>query len=106
MHDLIPNFSNLPPAAVNGMFTVGAAAVSGIFSWWGGDRGGSKRGRIEGETRFINAVHDAAALVIDGLSQQHEECKAKLAEVQAQVDSIMAGNVPFYHVNKGFGDPP
>lgn len=103
MHEPLPP---IPPVVVNGMFTMGAAAVSGLVSWWGGDRGGNKRGRIEGETRFINAVHDAAALVIDGLSQQHEECKAQLALVNQQIDDIMNGRVPIYHVNKNSMDPP
>lgn len=90
----------IPPNIVNGLFTLGAAGVSGILTWFGGKRSGVTKGRIEGETRFIEAVKEAASLVITGLSEQHEECKAELAAVKGQIAEIMAGKIPVYHLNQ------
>lgn len=99
----------LPPLIVSGMFTIGAAAVSGILTWFGGEKSGKTKGRAE----FIDAVERAAALVItrlEGLLEaaeakhadcvsQHQDCVDLNAAMKAQIAELMAGPIPAYHNN-------
>lgn len=94
----------IPPFIVSGLFSLGAAGVTGIFTWLGGEHTGKGKGRIEGEAKFINAVKDAAAIVIEGLKEQHEECRSELASVKAQIAELMAASVPGYEINPGRQD--
>lgn len=60
--------------------------VSNLVSW----RTGKHNGRLEGESKYINSVKEAAAIVIIELKEQHKECHEKLAKVTAQVAELMA----------------
>lgn len=90
----------IPPLIVSGLFSLGAATVTGILGLFTGERAGKTAGRIEGEAKFINAVKDAAAIVIEGLKEQHEECRAELAKVKEQIEGLMAASsgVPAYEI--------
>lgn len=77
------------------------------LSWWSGQRGGRRQGQGEGRAEFINAVQEAAELAIHKLEEavhrvtdQHRECERNLAEVRGQIDDIMTGRVPLYHLNQ------
>lgn len=107
--NLLQHF-NISPAVENGIFTMGAAAVTGILGLLSGDHSGKQKGRAE----FINAVERAAELVITRLETQvirqetqmarletmHEECERTKAQLAAQVEELMTGPVAAYHLNK------
>lgn len=96
--------SNLSPTAESGLFTIGAAAVTGILGALGGDRAGKVKGRAE----FVNAVEKAAELVITRLeteiekvSKMHKECEEHKTILSAQVDMLMKdGTIATYHLNR------
>lgn len=99
----------LPP----GFDRVVEAGIVAALSWWSGQRGGRRQGQGEGRAEFINAVQEAAELAINELKDavhrvteqhritdaQHRECERNLAEVRGQIDDIMTGRVPLYHLN-------
>lgn len=94
---------DIPPLIVSGLFSLGAATVTGLLGWFGGDRSGVEKGRVQ----FINAVREAAELVIGELKESMQrvtdhadQCEAELAEVRQHIDDIMSGRVPLYHLNK------
>ena len=101
-HELL----QIPPIVTTGLFSLGAAAVTGLFSWLGGER--------SGKDRFINAIKEAAQLAIEILEDRmgelrtmhqecldrHGECENNVALLQQQIDDLLIGRVPVYHVNK------
>lgn len=105
---------DIPPLIVNGLFTLGAAGVSGILSWWGGDRSGKSKVRAD----FVTEIERASTVVIKRLENllqgaevrealcmaQHQECVDTLAEMKAQIGELMAGAVPGYEMNPGRQD--
>ena len=101
---MIHNIINLPPSLQSGLFTLGAAAVTGVFSWLTG----TGHGRIKGRAEFINAVEKAAELVITRLegeiakiSRLHAECEESKAVLAARVDFLMKeGPIAVYHLNR------
>lgn len=101
---MIHNYINLTPSLESGLFTIGAAAVTGIFTWFGGDQRGKSKGRAE----FINAVEKAAELVItrleaeiERLQEMHQECEEHKTVLSARVDFLMKeGPIAVYHLNK------
>ena len=94
----------IPPVMQTGLFTIGAAAVTGIFSWLGGN----DRGKMKGRQEFINAVERAAELVItrleseiERMSNMHRECEESKTLLSAQIDMLMKdGTVAHYHLNR------
>lgn len=101
---------DLPPIVVSGLFSLGAAGVSGVLTWFGGERSGKTKGRKE----FINAVESAAALVITRLETlldgaearerlclaQHQECTDTLAGMKLQITELMDSSVPGYEIGR------
>lgn len=94
-HALTP----LPPIVINGLFTIGAAAVSGAFSWLGGKHEGKRKGRIEGEEKvhadYINAIQGAASHVIEELRDLVSRSEAREAECVTELASVKAKQAAF-----------
>lgn len=93
----------IPPNG-SGWWTVAAALVTGAIGLLGGNHRGTRVGRIEGETKWMDSVREGAALVIEGLSAQHEECRRELADVRHQIAEIMKDHPPPYHFNRPTDD--
>lgn len=110
------------PIIANGLFTLGAAAVSGLL----GMVTGKRKGRIEGEEKvhadYINAIQGAASDVIQELRElvsrseaREAECVTELAAVKAkqaafdaqqaalraQIESLMSGPIASYSPGSG-----
>lgn len=104
MHHEIPGY------LVNGLFTLGAAGVSGILSWFGGDKSGKSKVRAD----FVSEIERASTVVLTRVERQlekaeareaeclsqHQECVGALSTMQAQIAEMMAVGVPAYHVNR------
>lgn len=98
------NHFTITPSIESGLFSLGAATVTGILTWLGG----SKEGKAKGRAEFINAVERAAELVITRLEDQiervskmHRECEESKSLLAAQVEFLMKeGPLPIYHMNK------
>lgn len=113
-----PVSPDLPPVVANGLFTLGAAALTGLI----GMITGKHKGRIEGEEKvhadYINAIQGAASHVIEELrdlvsrSEAREaECVTELGAVKdkqaayeaqqsalrAQIEALMSGPVATYN---------
>lgn len=101
---MIHHLLTITPSIESGLFTLGAAMLTGIFSYLGGNDQGKQKGRKE----FIDAVERAAELVITRLetevarvARMHQECEDSRTILSAQVEMLMKdGSVASYHINK------
>lgn len=89
----------IPPIITNGLFTIGAAMISGMLAW----RNGDKSGQEKVHANYVAAIQSASADVIAELrtviteAKAHEaECIGKLNAVEAQISELMRDPVKIY----------
>lgn len=101
----------IPPLIVNGLFTLGAASVTGILSWFSGDKSGKDKIRAD----FVSEIERASTVVLTRVERQlekaeareaeclsqHQECVGTLAAMKAQIAELMANAVPGYEIHAG-----
>lgn len=104
MHHEIPTY------LANGLFTLGAAGVSGVLSWFGGDKSGKSKVRAD----FVSEIERASTVVLTRVERQlekaeareaeclsqHQECVGTLNTMKAQIAELMSLGVPSYHLNR------
>lgn len=94
---------DLPPIVINGLFTLGAAGVTGLLSWFGGDKSGKNKVRAD----FISEIERASTVVLTRVERQlekaeareaacvaqHQECIGALDLMKRQIEDLMASTV-------------